>query len=174
MLKIRTDTQGRIWALTKILVPRQPLQKTQGTLYIKCSLAPVPMISSFPKMSKCIQTGFEIIKVDDTFKGAKRVAYIGAIILTVVLIVIWPAASTATGVFAFKDFTHWVCTLSCLLQNTFSQLQKCRRLLVGQRNLHTNDSLSPLHQSLSVCLRDSHPRLCRNPCSSAFLFPSNR
>lgn len=43
-----------------------------------------------------------------TFRSARFVAYGGAIALTVVLIIIWPAAGYALGVFDYEQFKHWV------------------------------------------------------------------
>ena len=46
--------------------------------------------------------------MSETFKGAKRVANIGATVLTLIMIVVWPASSTALGVFSFENFKYWV------------------------------------------------------------------
>ncbi len=57
------------------------------------------------------------------FKGARNVAYIGAISLTILLIILWPSAMTATGVFTLTNFKQWVGEqLSCvMLKKSLSQ-----------------------------------------------------
>ena len=51
---------------------------------------------------------YDFLQVNNTFKGAKRVAYIGGLILTLILIIVWPASATALGVFSYGQFKHWV------------------------------------------------------------------
>ena len=43
-----------------------------------------------------------------TFSSARFVAYGGALALTCILIVIWPAVGYSMGVFEFNQFKHWV------------------------------------------------------------------
>ncbi len=63
-----------------------------------------------------------VSQVAATFKGAKMVAYIGAIVLAVLLIGAWPASSSAIGVFTYDNFKIWVSALElfvCLLNSPF-------------------------------------------------------
>ena len=46
--------------------------------------------------------------VSKAFKSARVVSYVGAITLTFILIILWPAVSTVVGVFGLDDFTAWV------------------------------------------------------------------
>ncbi|KAG1693505.1 Urea-proton symporter DUR3 [Nymphon striatum] len=46
--------------------------------------------------------------VERCFQSAKWVAYIGALVLTLGLIVLWPASMVAAGVLQENGFTHWV------------------------------------------------------------------
>ena len=47
-------------------------------------------------------------EVAHCFKKAKYTAYIGATVLTAILIIVWPAIQVTTGIFSESDFTHWV------------------------------------------------------------------
>lgn len=46
--------------------------------------------------------------VTKTFRGAKYTAYFGATVLTLVLVIIWPAGMIAEGVFSLSQFKNWV------------------------------------------------------------------
>ena len=71
----------------------------------------------------------DFLQVSDTFKGAKRVAYIGALILTLILIIVWPASATAMGVFSYGQFKHWVRILLQSLKNKTLFLKLISHLL---------------------------------------------
>ncbi|XP_064611598.1 uncharacterized protein LOC135475601 [Liolophura sinensis] len=47
-------------------------------------------------------------EVEKTFRGAKLLAYIGAMSISLVLVIIWPAAMTAVGTMNLEQFNHWV------------------------------------------------------------------
>ncbi|KAL5014496.1 hypothetical protein ScPMuIL_008766 [Solemya velum] len=52
-----------------------------------------------------------LYEVSRAFRNAKLVAQIGAVVLSVVLVILWPALMIPIGVFSFSDFSSWV-TLS--------------------------------------------------------------
>ena len=47
-------------------------------------------------------------EVEQTFKGARQLAIYGAIALALILIVLWPAIMTSSGVLDLSHFTAWV------------------------------------------------------------------
>lgn len=49
--------------------------------------------------------------VTDTFKQAKTIAMIGAICLTLILIIIWPGSMVSAGILDFSQFRGWI--ISC-------------------------------------------------------------
>ncbi len=50
----------------------------------------------------------ELSDVSRAFKSARLIAYIGALVLTFVLIILWPAVMVAVGVMDLSGFQHWV------------------------------------------------------------------
>ena len=46
--------------------------------------------------------------IEAVFGGAKKIALIGSLVLTVLLIFIWPGIVAALGVFTYSHFTVWV------------------------------------------------------------------
>jgi hypothetical protein len=50
----------------------------------------------------------DLDEVEKTFRSAKYTAIIGAISLTLVLIIIWPAIMSAVGILSLAGFTTWV------------------------------------------------------------------
>ncbi len=50
----------------------------------------------------------ELRDVSKAFKSARLAAFIGAPLLTVVLVIVWPAAMVAVGVMDLSGFRHWV------------------------------------------------------------------
>lgn len=49
-----------------------------------------------------------LYEVSRAFRNAKLVAQIGAVVLSVVLVILWPALMIPIGVFSFSDFSSWV------------------------------------------------------------------
>lgn len=47
-------------------------------------------------------------EVDSHYRVAKRIAIIGAVILTLFLIVVWPCITIAFKSFSLQEFKHWV------------------------------------------------------------------
>ena len=47
-------------------------------------------------------------EVKSTFKFAKNLAMTGAVVLTFVLILVWPTCMVSVGVMDLAAFTHWV------------------------------------------------------------------
>ncbi|KAK2149319.1 hypothetical protein LSH36_455g04021, partial [Paralvinella palmiformis] len=47
-------------------------------------------------------------EVANKFKGARLVANVGALLISLILVIIWPAAMTAVGVLGPKGFSSWV------------------------------------------------------------------
>ncbi len=76
------------------------------------STIPTPVPSGTNALASHNIATIDILQVSDVFKGARNVAYIGAISLTVVLIILWPSAMTATGVLTLTNFKQWVCTFN--------------------------------------------------------------
>ena len=61
-------------------------------------------ISASNKLSS--RPSFE--EVDGHYKAAKRIAIIGAVLLTLLLVVVWPCITIPFGSFSFTEFKHWV------------------------------------------------------------------
>ena len=47
-------------------------------------------------------------RVEQTYRNAKRIAYVGSFTLIIVLLVVWPGISIPFGLFSLTEFTHWV------------------------------------------------------------------
>lgn len=47
-------------------------------------------------------------EVSRVFKDAKYLANVAALVMTVVLVLIWPAGMIAVGTMTLEDFTNWV------------------------------------------------------------------
>ena len=47
-------------------------------------------------------------RVEQTYRNAKRIAYVGSFTLIIVLLVDWPGISIPFGLFSLTEFTHWV------------------------------------------------------------------
>lgn len=47
-------------------------------------------------------------EVSDTFRAARLLANIGSLVLTVVLVLVWPAFMVLVRVMSREEFTHWV------------------------------------------------------------------
>ncbi len=47
-------------------------------------------------------------EVADTYKTAKRISIIGATVLTLLLIIVWPCITIPFKAFSLNQFEHWV------------------------------------------------------------------
>ena len=47
-------------------------------------------------------------EVDSHYKTAKRIAIAGAVVLTVLLVIVWPCVTIPFGSFSLNEFKHWV------------------------------------------------------------------
>ena len=58
----------------------------------------------------------ELSEVAHTFRNARLASYVGALSLTAILIIIWPAIATVTKVMQLAEFTLWVSRSHCCVR----------------------------------------------------------
>ena len=59
-------------------------------------------------------------RVEQTYRNAKRIAYVGSFTLIIVLLVVWPGISIPFGLFSLTEFTHWVSEQILTIFSAFS------------------------------------------------------